>query len=213
MAAQAFEQTVREMFADRGYLPERNDHSLILQDPACSFASEAWTTDTGSFCVVVRACDFGGVQKYFRCALASLNTAAKKSETALPFAWPVAHFILLVREHASSAQLKLLARLAEWTVELFYESELVCNPTRHALSPKYTPHALCPPGEHVSNLPKIQASDIVARYYGLAVGDLLGVIYTPVTDAVPDGAIEHTVRQVVAPLASARSSRSSSNRK
>lgn len=96
--------------------------------------------------------------------------------------------IILVVEHglsgaAQSTLQSINSEMPDLSVQFFKDSELVVDITEHELVPK---HELLSPKEKEtllnryklkeSQLPKIQDSDPVARYYGLKRGDVVKII-------------------------------------
>ena len=91
--------------------------------------------------------------------------------------------ILILRYGITSYARQAIQEIHPYRIEYFLEKELVVNITRHALVPK---HELT--SEHVKNLvitkytkgdpqrlPRISVTDPVARYLGVAVGELLKI--------------------------------------
>lgn len=83
--------------------------------------------------------------------------------------------------HAKQA-IESLSAGERFRMEVFFENELLVNITRHVLVPKH--EVLLPPEKQTlldryklkeSQLPRIQRSDPIARYYGLAHGDVVKI--------------------------------------
>jgi len=96
----------------------------------------------------------------------------------------ISHAILVVRQALTTfAKTAIMETLAKMRIEVFHENELVVNITNHELVPQHQPlteeeknfllerYQLKP-----SQLPRIQQSDPVARYFGLQRDNVVKII-------------------------------------
>jgi DNA-directed RNA polymerase subunit H (RpoH/RPB5) len=95
-------------------------------------------------------------------------------------------FIVVAREKPSSNAVKTMSEYSDKSIQFFEMKELVFNVTKHCLVPK---HEIVPDAsiksileayriKHRTQLPLIYASDPVARYLGLAPGQVVRVTRT-----------------------------------
>ena len=94
----------------------------------------------------------------------------------------VTHAIAIIPRKMTSDAGKKIQGLPALTIEVFLESELVYNPTKHILVPKH--YALS--GEQfdkfyqqnkseLDKYPMLQTQDIISRYYGFKNGTIVGI--------------------------------------
>eukprot|EP00696_Hemimastix_kukwesjijk_P011447 gnl/Hemi2/24363_TR8186_c0_g1_i1.p1 gnl/Hemi2/24363_TR8186_c0_g1~~gnl/Hemi2/24363_TR8186_c0_g1_i1.p1 ORF type:complete len:224 (+),score=51.18 gnl/Hemi2/24363_TR8186_c0_g1_i1:62-673(+) len=91
--------------------------------------------------------------------------------------------IIVVQNQLTSFARQALSSIQKYTLEHFLEAELLVNITHHMLVPK---HQLLPDPERKAlleryklketQLPRIQLSDPVARYYGLERGQVVKIV-------------------------------------
>ena len=101
----------------------------------------------------------------------------------------VSHAILVVKQGVTPFAKTALQEMAStYLIEHFRDAELLVDVTEHRLVPA---HALLSPEDRqalldryklrAEQLPRIQRTDPVARYYGLKVGDVVKIVRPPET--------------------------------
>jgi len=96
----------------------------------------------------------------------------------------ISHAILVVRQPLTAfAKQAIGETMARMTIEVFHENELVVNITQHELVPKHVPMSAEQKKELLHRyqlkehqLPRIQLSDPVARYFGLKKTEVVKII-------------------------------------
>ena len=91
--------------------------------------------------------------------------------------------VVIIRNHITPAAAKVMQSLPKLKIEMFYENELLVNITEHDLVPKHELLTLEEKKEllqryHLrdTQLPRIQHNDPVARYFGLAKGNVVRIL-------------------------------------
>ncbi|KAK9716376.1 hypothetical protein RND81_06G229000 [Saponaria officinalis] len=165
--------TVMEMLNDRGYLVSdltmTKEHFIESYDD--NFSSH--------FCVTKRADDTDQILVLFTAVLSTQTVRETKSQMEREGVHTV---IFVVRRHMTSIARTMCESSAKVHFEIFMETELLFNVTKHKMVPK---HQLLTEDEKKSlllkytltesEIPRIQVTDPIAKYYGLRRGQVLKI--------------------------------------
>ncbi|KAH9411125.1 RNA polymerase Rpb5 [Ordospora pajunii] len=95
----------------------------------------------------------------------------------------ILHLVLVVAQMPSPTVMSMISLMPRLVIEVFLVEELVFNKTKHAWVP---PHRILSREEREAvlkslklnpqDLPRIQKSDVIARYFGARQGDVMEII-------------------------------------
>lgn len=178
-------KTVHQLVNDRGYIVSQTDLNLSLADFLQTFAAGGSVLDRAALNFVV-AHGKNPDKKLFVLFPEDLSVGVKPIRSYLERMneQGVYRAIIVYRQTMTPSASKVMATMApKYILEQFSESELVVNITEHVLVPQ---HVVLEDDEKKAllekyrlkdtQLPRILISDPVARYYGMARGQVVKII-------------------------------------
>ncbi|KAI9330092.1 RNA polymerase [Obelidium mucronatum] len=176
-------KTVHQMVADRGYLVGDHELNMSLEDWKGDHYRNG-VIDRGSLTFLVNHKDQPDDQVFVFFAddeTVGIKPIRKICERMMQES--IFKSILVYRKSLTPSAHKVIQEMApKYDISIFLEAELMVNITHHSLVPK---HVLLSKEEKAtllqryrlkdSQLPRIQQSDPVARYYGLKRGQVVKI--------------------------------------
>eukprot|EP00898_Chlorokybus_atmophyticus_P003253 jgi/Chlat1/3929/Chrsp26S00307 len=175
-------RTVWQMLADRGYLVSPAELELTREVFRERYGEEPKRDE---LTILVPRKEDPSMQVFVffpedtKVGVKTIKTYAERMK-----AEGVGHAIMVVQSSLTAFAKQCLAEMApKYRIEQFQEAELLVNITKHVLVPQ---HILLTPEEKrqlleryrvkETQLPRIQLSDPVARYYGMTRGQVVRII-------------------------------------
>jgi DNA-directed RNA polymerases I, II, and III subunit RPABC1 len=150
----------KEMLTQRGATISEETDDMIL----------AYMPDNSPVCVFISSTN-------------KFNVDSIQEYVSLMHQMDVTHSIIIYKEGITSVAKKIVDELSDMTIELFSQSELSCNITKHVMVPK---HELAFrkgsvglkefKAKYSDNFPVLLKNDPVSRFYGFCRGDLVRII-------------------------------------
>jgi DNA-directed RNA polymerase I, II, and III subunit RPABC1 len=183
------QKTINHMMHDRGYLISQSELDMSLSEFARQFAPNG-TVDRKSMMFLVQKKDDPEDQMYvffpedYGVGVKPIRTFVEKMVEQ-----GVYKAIIVIRESITPSASRVMATMApKYTLEQFFETELLVNITEHHLVPQHVPLSA---EEKVAllkkyrlkeiQLPRMLVSDPVSRYYGFKRGQVIRIIRTSET--------------------------------
>lgn len=172
-------KTVHKMARDRGYGVSEEEYLMTLGDFKDRYGRNI-TRDKLTFLFQKE----GGEQLLvFFCEDTNIGVKPMRSFVQVMSEKGINNAILVVRKAITPAAQKTILGLPKLKFEIFYENELLVNVTEHQLVPKHELLSSSSKKELLeryrvreTQLPRIQSSDPVARYFGLKRGDVVKIL-------------------------------------
>lgn len=175
-------RTIHEMVADRGYLVGDNELNMSL-DHFKAQHMRSTVIDRTSLTFLVEHKDTMDQLLVFFTEDESVGIKPLKRICERMQQQQIMKALLIYQKNLTPSAHKVIQEMApKYLLEIFQESELLINITHHTLVPK---HVLLSKEEKATllaryrlketQLPRIQPSDPVARYYGLKRGEVMKI--------------------------------------
>lgn len=157
-------QTCIELIQQRGYEIDDNDDERILATRINQFTGEE-----EQICVFLTK-----TSKFNVDSIAEFISSLQKME--------VSHCIIVYKDNATPVAKKIVDESKDLRIELFDESELQYNITRHEIVPKHeiaykkgTKDCVEWKKKYSDNFPILLSNDPICRFYGYDKGDVIKV--------------------------------------
>ncbi|KAJ3328255.1 hypothetical protein HDU76_010308, partial [Blyttiomyces sp. JEL0837] len=176
-------RTVHEMVHDRGYLVGENELQMSLEEFKNDHVKMGTSVDRSGLTFLVEHKDEHDQLLVFFCEDETVGIKPIKKICERMIQQNIMKAILIYRKSLTPSAHKVIHEMApKYHLEIFQEAELLVNITHHTLVPK---HVLLTKEEKATllaryrlketQLPRIQPSDPVARYYGLKRGQVMKI--------------------------------------
>ncbi|KAJ1979932.1 DNA-directed RNA polymerases II 24 kDa polypeptide (RNA polymerase II subunit 5) [Dimargaris cristalligena] len=176
-------RTIHEMMSDRGYLVGQSELTMPLEQFQQAHAPGGKVDRTTLTFLVQKRDDPSDQIFVFFPDDTSLGVAPIRKYCERMISQNVQKGVVIYVKNLTSAAVKIMDQMRDkYRFEFFKEAELMVNITRHRLVPK---HEILTPEEKrtllhryrlkETQLPRIQNTDPVARYYGLDRGQVVKI--------------------------------------
>ncbi|KAF9084581.1 DNA-directed RNA polymerases II 24 kDa polypeptide (RNA polymerase II subunit 5) [Mortierella sp. GBA35] len=177
-------RTIHQLCAHRGYLIAQNELDQDLQKFTDLFASHGKVDRNALMFMVQKKDDPADQMLVFFPDEASVGVKTIKKYCELMVAKSVGRGIVIYQDKITPMATKVISEVSHsYHLESFQEADLLVNITEHTLVPE---HVVLSPEEKETllkryrlketQLPRIQPSDPIARYYGLARGQVVKIM-------------------------------------
>jgi len=177
-------KTIHEMVHDRGYLVSQNELDMTLQQFQEKYAQTGVVERESLTFLVQKKDDPADSLLVFFPADETVGVKPIRKYTERMSSQEVLKGIIVYQKNLTPSAQKVITQMApKYLIEIFSDSELLVNITRHSLVPK---HVVLTNDEKKMlleryklkelQLPRIQPSDPVARYYGLRKGQVVKIL-------------------------------------
>ncbi|KAG4108482.1 RPB5 subunit of DNA-directed RNA polymerase [Neocallimastix lanati (nom. inval.)] len=177
-------KTIHEMVHDRGYLVSQNELDMTLQQFQEKYAQTGVVERESLTFLVQKKDDPADSLLVFFPSDETVGVKPIRKYTERMSSQEVLKGIIVYQKNLTPSAQKVITQMApKYLIEIFSDSELLVNITRHSLVPK---HVVLTNDEKKMlleryklkelQLPRIQPSDPVARYYGLRKGQVVKIL-------------------------------------